>query len=90
MDQELQEEERGFPRIYLHCTAFAVMAATFFLILVLHGDLHRLEDAWGVIVVACFPAVFVEVLLRSRVERPIWPAAILAAMIGWDIASRLG
>ena len=90
MDQGFQVEWGDFPRIYLHCTAFAAMSAGFLLTLALNGDLDRLAGAWGMIGVAWFPFACVEVFLRSRVERPIWPAAILSAMLGWDVACRFG
>ena len=85
--------EFRLPRLYLHCLAFAVMSAAFFLTLAAHRGLGYLDDAWGMVGmvgVAWFPSACVEVFLRSGVERVIWPTVILSGMLGWDAAYRCG
>jgi hypothetical protein len=78
------------PRIYLHGMAFGAMSVGFLLTIAVHNDWNHLDSAWQVVAVAWFPSACVEVFRRRNMECVLPASIILPALVGWDLACRLG
>ncbi|HEY1121360.1 MAG TPA: hypothetical protein VGE67_07150 [Haloferula sp.] len=89
MEADLAPQLR-IPRVYLHGIAFGAMSVSFLLTIAVYNDWRDLDSAWQTVAVAWFPSACVEVFRRGDMERVLAASIILPALVGWELARRVG
>lgn len=80
---------RRFPCCYEHSIAFSAFSLGVLSALAISEAWDRMESAWCFLAIAWFPSTCLSFFRKARVERPLWAASMLSALVGYDGLLRL-